>query len=524
MTRNHWLLFAGLILVVTVIAFPVITYPLGRDQGEFATIATGILNGKTPYTELWNPKPPAIFYIYALAIQLFGHTLTAIRLLDFLAFPLIAAGLYWLGCRIAHWRTGFFAALLFAAFYFSESFWTLSQNDGLVLVPMVLAVVCLFQAVDRRGSWQATAWAFGAGLLTAYSVWFKYPFAFFGIVVVAGYLILQPAQNPAEKPDHPLRIAGDIFAFITGVLLVGLGGLAYMASVGALDALLESAAVTSQYTALTFNWADFSDLMVTALGFRWQQWGVLLILAGLWFFVGRMAERRGTGWLVVLLWAAAGLFIVLIQAKGYDYHWLPLLPPLALMAADTVDRLIHAAGQRGWVRRSEIPVTIIVSLIFLAIMGSGIWARSNYYLTGREDQLAYYSRFQAGEFIASESQAVANYLIDRNVPGDSLYIWGFRPEIYYLTQLNPPTRFIFQFPLVADWYPAEWREENVDILWAALPPYVLALQVDYMPWVTGSDDDSITLLQQYNELRDWLAFNYEQETQIGNFLIWRRKK
>ena len=523
MTRHHWLLFAGLIVVVSAIAFPVITYPLGRDQGEFATIASGILQGKAPYIELWNPKPPAIFYIYALAIQLFGHNTVAIRLLDFLAVPLIAAGLYWLGGRISHWRTGFFAALLFAAFYFSESFWTLSQNDGLVLAPMVLAVVCTFQAVDRRGTGQSLLWALGAGALTAYSIWFKYPFALFGLVPVAGYAILQPVSTDQPGQSAGL-IAWDLAAFVVGGLLVGVGGLAHMAAIGALDALVQSAAVTSQYTALTFNWTDFSELMTTALGFRWQQWGVLLILAGLWFFVGRLAGRRGAEWLVVLLWAAAGFIIMLVQAKGYDYHWLPLLPPLALLGADTLDRLIHAGANRGWVRRSEVPVTIIVTLIFLAILGTGIWARSGYYLTGREDQLAYYSRFQAGEFVASESLAVADYLNARNVPGDSLYIWGFRPEIYYMTRLNPPTRFIFQFPLVGDWYPPEWREENVEILWAALPPYVLALQVDYMPWVTGSDDDSITLLQEYNELSDWLAFNYEQETQIGNFLIWRRKR
>ncbi|MCA9907880.1 MAG: hypothetical protein KC519_04465, partial [Anaerolineae bacterium] len=74
-----------------------------------------------------------------------------------------------------------------------------------------------------------------------------------------------------------------------------------------------------------------------------------------------------------------------------------------------------------------------------------------------------------------------------------------------------------------DWYPPAWREENVDLLWAALPPYVLILQVDYMPWVTGSEDDSNTLLQSYTELNNWLIYNYERETQIGNFFIWRRK-
>ena len=52
----------GLVGLIIVLASPILTYPLGRDQGEFATIAQGILWGRVPYLELWNPKPPAIFY------------------------------------------------------------------------------------------------------------------------------------------------------------------------------------------------------------------------------------------------------------------------------------------------------------------------------------------------------------------------------------------------------------------------------------------------------------------------------
>ncbi len=536
MTRHQWLLLVALLIVILLLALPVLTYPLGRDQGEFATIGQGLLNGKTPYTELWNPKPPAVFYVYAAAIALFGQSSVALRALDFLLVPLVSAALAWIGWRLANFRVGFFAALLSAVFYLTESFWTLTQNDGLVLLPMVLALVCAIKAADSA-DWRGVLWAFGAGTLTAYSVWFKYPFGVFGGVVLL--LIVLPPLTP--YPPHlaqgdesgttsslikgkgeGFRLAG-VSAFALGVLLVMGGGILALQTMGAWDALVESAAVTSQYTALTFNWLDFRELMKTALSFRWHQWGLLFVLAALWFATRHVGERRGQAWWIVILWLLAALAIMLVQAKGYDYHWLPMLPPLALLGADTLDRLITLAGRRGWVRRSEIPVTVIVTLIFLAVLYQTIWPPAWNYLSRREDQMGYYSRFQAGEFVANESLAVAAFLRERVTPGDSLFIWGFRPEVYYMSQLNPATRFIFQFPLVGSWYPPEWRIENVDILWAALPPYALVLQVDYMPWVTGSDEDSNTLLQEYNELRDWLAFNYELDTQIGNFFIWRRK-
>ena len=519
MTRRDWLLFLGLMLVVTALALPVLSYPPGRDQGEFATIARGILNGKIPYVDLWNPKPPAIFYVYALAMTLYGQTTAALRTLDLILVPVISAALYWLGYRLGHKRVGLFAAALFPAFYLTETFWTLTQNDGIAMLPMTLAVVALFRAVDQRGSWRGALWAFGAGLLTGLTVWFKYPFAVFGLVMVGGYAIL----GSDKSGSRPYAMMGDAAAFAGGGLLViGLGA-AYLASIGALNEMILSARVTAQYTALTLNGQDFAELMGTAIGFRWEHWGLLWLLALAWLFLGRIVPSRHRGWWLILLWALVALAIMLVQAKGYDYHWLPMLAPLVLLAADALDHLIDLAARNGYAKRSQVPAAFLVILLCMVILWQGIWPKAWNYLRGLEDQVAYYGRFRAGEFVADESLVVSNLLRERVVPGDSLYIWGFRPEVYYMSGLNPATRFIFQFPLVAPWYPAEWRQENVDTLWAALPPYVLVLQVDYMPFVTGRDEDSNTLLQEYNELNNWLIFNYKRETQIGNFFLWRRK-
>ncbi|MEP7292582.1 MAG: glycosyltransferase family 39 protein [Chloroflexota bacterium] len=509
----------AVIIAVTLIALPTLTYPLGRDQGEFATIGRGILDGRIPYVDLWNPKPPAVFYVYGLAMALFGRTTEALRLIDLLIYPPLALALYWIGRRIANGRVGLWAALLLGVFYFSETFWTLTQNDGIALLPMALAVVCALKAADEGK--HSALWAFGAGALCAYVIWFKYPFAFFIGVVLFGYGFIR-AQRAA-----PLR-RRDFLAFAAGGLLVGLGGIACMMAIGAWDALVESARVTASYTAQGIG--DFGTALSTALGFRWQQWGALFLLALIGLIAGGRRFNRVSRWWLVVVWLLAGAAMLLVQLKFYDYHWLPLLPPLALVGAGGIEAIIEGIARRGGFQACTASTTRpyiaglrgMAAFALLAALTGGIWSRALPYLTGQEDQAAYDHRFQAGEFIADESLEVANYLRAHAAPGDSLFIWGFRPEVYYLSQLNPAVRFIFQFPLVANWYPPEWRKQTADILWAALPPYVLVLQVDYMPWVTGSDEDSNTLLQAYTELNNWLEFNYERDTEIGNFFIWRR--
>lgn len=542
---RQWLWLAGIIVIVTLLALPVLTYPLGRDQGEFATIGRGLLDGRVPYRDLWNPKPPAVFYVYALAMQLFGRT-AALRLIDLLIVPVICWALWWLGKRFGNNRVGFWTALIFPVFYFSETFWTLTQNDGIVLLPMVLAMVSTVAASSpqivlpaqtltpdpqplpvnqRRPSRNQQLLALLGGLLAGYVFWFKYPFLLFAALLPLVYWLLKP---PTQKRFR-LTTADlhQLANFSGGLLFVLGGGIIYLMSIGAWDELVVSAQVTSQYTALTFNLSDFGALLATALGYRWAQWGLLALLA----LLGLIAGRRGHGWLVILLWLLTGLVIMLAQAKAYDYHWLPMLPPLALLAGMGVEKAL--AKVNGLFSRGESPLrpyhilttllAVVMVVLLFAILAFNTWGQAWPYLSGTEDQNTYYSRFVAGEFRAEESQQVADALRQRVVPGDSLFIWGFRPEIYYLSGLNPATRFIFQFPLVGSWYPPQWREEAVETLWAAMPPYALVLQIDYMPWVTGSKDDSNTLLQSYTEMNNWLIANYERETQIGNFFLWRRK-
>ncbi len=529
LNKRDWLLLLVLLLVACGLALPVLTYPPGRDQGEFATIGRGILNGRVPYTELWNPKPPAVFYVYALAMRLLGQTAMALRAIDFFVVPICSACLFWIGRQIINRRIGLWAALLFPVFYFTETFWTLTQNDGIVLVPMLLAMALTLKisSQETHNRERVTLlYACLAGALAGYVVWYKYPFALFGVLLAVIYLGLRwQARETAPFAQRDIY-AG--LAFVTGGVLAIGGGILLLMAQGAWDEFLHSAQVTAQYTALTFNGNDFRDLMSTAIGYRWHYWGLLFVLAALGAASYRsiVTSRRSLvssqvmNLALLLVWLSTGLVVMLVQAKGYDYHWLPMLPPLVLLGALGVDRL------QGLLARALRPVLsiFIIVVVFLLILVAGIWPTSWKYLTGQEDQATYFGRFVAGEFVADESLKVAQLLRERVVAGDSLYIWGFRPEVYYLSGLNPATRFIFQFPLVGSWYPPEWREENVDNLWAALPPYVLVLQADYMPWVTGSHEDSNSLLQEYTELNNWLVFNYERDTQIGNFFVWRRKQ
>lgn len=523
LNRNDLLFLTLVILLALVAALPVLTYPMGRDQGMYANIARTILNGGLPFINMWDIKPPAIYYIYAAGIAVFGAGSAALRAIDLVTVPVTMAALYGLTLRLTGRRSAaLLAAGLFPVFYFTETFASLTQSDSVVTLPMTLAVVCVVQAGDRqRASRDAVIWSLLAGGLCAATLWFKHYYALFVLALVVEHML--------TRRGLPFKEA---IAFSAGGLIIGGVPLLIFISNGVFAEMLAVFRGTSQYNAqAATGLADFLTQMRGYLQFRWWHWGALLVLVFSWplALVLRRITQPINGWWrwrVVGLWLAAGLGFVLIQAKGFDTHWIPMLPPLAIVGGVALDAWVSALVGRVPPRFSRVAWVASYALILIffgAILAKDTWLRAWPYLTGAEGQVAYYSRFQANDMKPDESLQVIRYLERRTTPGDTLFVWGFRPEVYYLSGLHPATRFQAQFPLASDYYPPEWKQENVDVLWAALPPYVLVLQADWMPWVTGRDEDSAWMLaHDYPALNDWLICNYQRVREMGDFIIWRR--
>src|ERR1043165_8106316 len=99
---DAWLKGAAF-LIVGFAALQILLFPFGRDQGIYALVGEGILHGKLPYRDLWDFKPPGVFFVYALAQGVFGKSMLAPRLLEVL------------GLRLLVWCTGRLANTFFGS-------------------------------------------------------------------------------------------------------------------------------------------------------------------------------------------------------------------------------------------------------------------------------------------------------------------------------------------------------------------------------------------------------------------------
>jgi Dolichyl-phosphate-mannose-protein mannosyltransferase len=86
--RTAWLTAALLFVVLR--ALPIFTYPLGRDQGTYLTMGKSLLQGSVLYRDLWDNKPPGIFYLYGLIGKLFGTRMWSAAAVDLLLLLLVS--------------------------------------------------------------------------------------------------------------------------------------------------------------------------------------------------------------------------------------------------------------------------------------------------------------------------------------------------------------------------------------------------------------------------------------------------
>ena len=112
---KHQLPWLGLLVLFISTQFIRWPEPLGIDQSLFACFGLWLPQGDVPYLDLWDSKPPAIFYLYALTFGLFGPDAASVRIMDGLATGAGALLVYYLGCRFGR-AAGLWAAAAYLFF------------------------------------------------------------------------------------------------------------------------------------------------------------------------------------------------------------------------------------------------------------------------------------------------------------------------------------------------------------------------------------------------------------------------
>jgi hypothetical protein len=242
------------------------------------------------------------------------------------------------------------------------------------------------------------------------------------------------------------------------------------------------------------------------------------------------AEREREGFMLLFGVLAFQLVGITIQAKFFQYHFGASIPLIALIAGAGYYKLWRRLGPG-----SHSSVVAFFAFMIVAVELSppvtdtplGFWTRSTlrmqYLLSaGRSlsrEELDEKIHYVAGYNLGSARKAA--YEVKRHLkPGDPLYIWGFEPIIYSLSEAQPSSRYIYNVPQRAKWQSKFALERLYQDLEKAPPAAVLTQRLDVMPFVTGTRLDSVDSLPHFPRIQHWLTENYEQTQVIDRFILW----
>ena len=508
----------GLVLGAALVAAPMLLYPFGRDQAMFACGADVLRRGGALYRDFWDVKPPGVYWLYWGSFAAFGRSMLAPRVMDFLFSLGTAGALVLIGRRLGSLWGGAAAGFAFLVRYtLGFDYWGSAQGDGLASLPLTLAVLVMLRAEHRR-NWR---WAALSGALVGVAIAIKFTL---GIV-----LVLPLAAIALSKGEELAARLARLSGYVLGAGAVVGVAMAAIWRTGALGEMLE----------IMFSWnAHYAQIRASGSGVAASQvarfWlggtHVILPVIGALALVGLTdlaARRREVRlWWVPAGWLALMLVQTVMQGKYFQYHWLPALPPLGLLAGDGLAALWRVTGARIG-RTGGRRAAAAVGLAGLVALVAGGWigqfrpeiARA----TGRMSAGAFAAGFRdRQDYSLSADLQVARFLDEHLATGGCTFIWGFEPAVYFLANRPPATRFISMQPLVTPWSPPEWRRELIADLDSRKPPYILALHNDAMPWVTLRPGDSAQNLADFPELTQLLATDYRPYARIEDFDIWER--
>jgi hypothetical protein len=574
------LLIVFLIVLVGVtlsVVSPAVQMTPGRDSGIYLYTGWQINQGKILYSEVWDHKPPLIFFIEAAGLGLGNGSVWGVWALQ-VAFVsaafVLAAGLLMQFSTVLE-AGGIAAAgilLLFSVLHggnFTEEY----------ALPFQFGAILLFFLAERKGYnfWRS----FGMGMLLAMAFHLRQNLIGVGIAIGL-VMVLRGLFTRKAGEWLPLLPMAAGFGLVAGLWIV------FFAAQGALGDYWDAA------FAYNFYYSDLGLLeylkgMQDALGFivsvpgfamgilawlvtlaalvlhfgadlggwlrkRWPGWtglglSAVLVLLALFGDVLTSGSAQGGLGLLQKAMLAAGVLLALVSglhASRWLAHWLagPLekqslrfaTKGTAALAAVSViwlplEVLFIGLSARNYLHyfMSLVPVTVVLLGLALHWLLSLPKARKYAAWPVMPFVLAViiYQPFMAltGEFGRAgydpQVDAAVRYLVENSQEDEPVLVWGAEPVVNLESRRSLPTRYIHLYPFYVD-NPAIGRmsAELLEGLKENPPVVILDTMNDELRFIDPVSGPACAapgaaLPGRMPEIFDHICQNYQYETTVG---------
>ncbi len=460
-----------------------------NDEGIYFDAAERILHGQKPYLDFFGYMSPGSFWMQALAFRLFGITLLAGRVLVLFYVAIECALIYWLVERFASRATAVMTALLFIAFQTADPRLLTAQHrwDSSAFA---LASIAICVARSRRWALAASGFLIACAALATPSV---------ALVAIATLIWL---GRRSLWYAAGIAIAGTLAIaalWINGTFPAFLAQLGWLSRNYAAVNVMPYGSIIGGWTAL-FQDAGFWELPVRiGIVFCLALPAILPMaaLAGgalLWF-------RRRESILLYLL-----LCIIALVASTHprsDVAHLAYIAALPYAVAGIVIYRLLPAPPRLWL---TLAMAVFASAFLMQVQLPRTFKTLH---TPVGDVRA-----------AAEEAPLVQELLATVRPHQSLFVYPYKPLLYFVTQAENPTRYSYLAPGLMTAADARLALSELE---ARPPEWVLYMALDraeferVFPAAKGFDP-------HFPQLESWIQANYRASAcpPLNGYVLMRR--
>ena len=509
---EHFLPFVFVVLFVFALIFyvlrkanPLLAFP-SLDSGYYLYIGQQILQGKIPYIDLWESKPPGIFYINALGLWLGRGTRWGIWGLELLFLLSSSAISFYLINK----KSGFFPAL-FGVLAWLWGLHGVLQGGNLTeeySLPINFASALLFYFALE--SHQKKIYPFLIGIGFALSFLLRANNTGVQISIVLAWIIFALWVRDFQTLLARLLWSGLGVALVLGatsLILVWQGNLREMIDASLIFNFFLSGARKDLFSSLSNG---FSFIGIPA-GFAFLGYLLLLVLA----------PKRNLWTLFLLISFPVEIFLSGLSGRGYPHYYILWMPSIAFLSAYLIKALpdfcFALERKRFWVSFSVLVLTV---LFLLAPIKETIFSI----------QRIIFHR----ELGVQADHPVSTYIYQHTDPEDKVLVWGARLIFNYLSFRESPSSVLF-YPLLVDSPVSQRLADRFLEEIISNPPELIvdtyAINQDLLPSLDPDvrrEQEKLgklwpALPENISGFYEFVAQNYEFEKEIDDYYIYRMR-
>jgi hypothetical protein len=472
--KSIWFIFFS-IFAFLLLRLPSLIEPLWYgDEGIYQVVGMALNKGRILYSQIWDNKPPLLYFIYALAhsdqftVRLFSLIFGAVSII---AFYYLTKKLFRTN-KISAFTTTVYIILIATPIVEGN----IANAENFMLLPILLAALLIFQSSEIRHTTHSRLSSYYilntrniilscAGFLLGLAFLLKTVaiFDFTSFFFFLSFITLPEKFSINKNRNIYKEFAIKFLFYFSGFLTPIIVTVVYFLVHGALaDFIYAIFFGNIVYVGYENNFFIPQGLLFIKLIILF--WTLLLI------FHKRKNLSREV--IFIYLWFLFSLFNLDFSGRPWTHYLLVIVPSASLMFGLLIDRKakslkLHTSG-------------LLLIMLFFAVFLFNINLYSiiktiSYYknfalFTTNNESLTTYQEFF--DINVPRNYEIAQFIKSKTSPNDTVFIWGNNPQIYALANKIPPGKYTVEYHISQN---PKALAETIETLKITKPKYIIVL-------------------------------------------------